>query len=86
MSTIPPKLPPASPAPRPKDKKAEKPEGEAEGVGHLASLHGLGLLAELAHMGDGLSQLGVQQPEMKTDALALDPRDRIDPKKKFIPK
>lgn len=46
MSTIPPKLPPASPAPRPKDKKAEKPEGEAEGVGHLASLHGLGLLAE----------------------------------------
>lgn len=86
MSMIPPKLPPETPAPRTKDKKSEKPEGEAEGMSHLASLHGFGLLAEIAHMGEGLSQLGVQQPAVKTETVALDPRDRIDPKKKFIPK
>lgn len=59
--------------------------GETEGLNHLATLGGLGLLAELAHVGEHIA--GASRTVVSGDsAQAIDPRDRIDPRKRFLPR
>ncbi|HDR9068252.1 hypothetical protein SAMN03159335_06308 [Burkholderia cepacia] len=64
---------------------SELERGETEGLNHLATLGGLGLLAEIAHFGEhiaGSSQTVVSDHTAK----AIDPRNQIDPRKRFIPR
>lgn len=64
---------------------SELESGETEGLNHLATLGGLGLLAEIAHAGEhiaGSSRTVVAD----TTTQAIDPRDKIDPRKRFIPR
>ncbi|NRF83886.1 hypothetical protein HQ619_08090 [Burkholderia gladioli] len=59
--------------------------GETEGLNHLATLGGLGLLAEIAHVGEhiaGSSRTVVAD----STTQAIDPRDKINPRKRFIPR
>ena len=60
-------------------------EGESEALNHMATLGGLGLLAEIAQTGEhiaGASRTFVADASTK----AIDPRDQVDPRKRFIPR
>ncbi|SEI14405.1 hypothetical protein [Paraburkholderia hospita] len=60
-------------------------EGETEGLNHLVTLGGLGFLAEIAQTGEhiaGASRTYVADAGTK----AIDPRDQVDPRKRFIPR
>lgn len=95
---IKPKLKPIPPAPVPEAPQpamraaavikliaAELEDGDAESLNHLATLGGLGLLAELAHAGEHLA--GISRTIVSDGAAkAVDPRDRVDPRKRFIPR
>ncbi|NIF40184.1 hypothetical protein F3J14_04550 [Burkholderia sp. Tr-862] len=64
---------------------SELERGETEGLNHLATLGGLGLLAEIAHVGEHIA--GSSQTVVSDNtAKAIDPRDQIDPRKRFIPR
>ncbi|PCE30028.1 hypothetical protein BZL54_22965 [Burkholderia ubonensis subsp. mesacidophila] len=64
---------------------AEVEGGDSAGLNHLATLGGLGLLAEFAHAGEHLA--GISQTIVSDGtAKAVDPRDQVDPRKRFIPR
>jgi len=88
-----PKLPPkpqAKPAQPAASYNAPREEGNTAGVNHLAMLGGLGLLAEIAEAGEQITDVGAGTALTglagTVATLALDPRDQIDPRKKFVPR
>lgn len=78
-------LPLSAPAVAAKVALSTLEEGETSGLNHLATLGGLGLLAEIAHFGEHLAG------EARTivgnaNVKAIDPRNQVDPRRRFIPR
>jgi len=76
--------PTETPARKHVDKPEEK-EGSAEGLNHMATLAGLGLLGHLAEWSELTSEQVISE-RPADEALAVDPRDAVDPRKKFVPR
>ena len=66
-------------------KTPQKEEGETTGVNHVAMLSGLGLLGEIAEIGEHLSTMNDGRQDDGT-VKAVDPRDQVDPRKRFLPR
>lgn len=76
---------PIVPNPERKGRETKPEEGESDGMVHLAHLGGLGLLAELSEFGEHLSETTFSRTASK-EIKAIDPRDKIEPRRKFVPK
>lgn len=98
-ASIKPKLKPAPPVPQklPADSlhkiantvgrvvAKEKDEGTNE-LNHLAVLGGLGLLVHISEIGETVSSFQQTVVGDTKGAVAVDPRDQIDPRKRFLPR
>lgn len=68
-----------------KREKEEEKEGNGEGLGHLAALAGLGLISHLAEYSEIASE-GIISESPGGRAVAVDPRDAVEPRKRFVPR
>jgi hypothetical protein len=98
-TSIKPKLKPAPPAPQeqPPQKRLkaanavgrviakEKEESTSE-LNHMAVLGGLGLLVHISEIGETVSSIQQTVVGDSSDAVAVDPRDQVDPRKRFLPR
>ncbi len=69
---------------RPPQPVSESESGAA--LNHLAVLDGLGLLAHCTEFGERLSEGSPTKTVGDPPIRALDPRHRINPRKRFIPR
>lgn len=65
---------------------AKEAEGTTDELNHLAILGGLGLLAHISEIGETLSSIQRTVVGNSNDSVAIDPRDQIDPRKRFLPR
>ena len=98
-TSIKPKLKPAPSAPQEKPARTlqrvvnavgpvvekEKEESTSE-LNHMAVLGGLGLLVHISEIGETVSSFQQTVVGDSNDAVAVDPRDQIDPRKRFVPR
>jgi hypothetical protein len=63
----------------------EKEESTSE-LNHLAVLGGLGLLVHISEIGETVSSIQQTVFGDSNDAVAVDPRDQVDPRKRFLPR
>ena len=94
-----PKLKPAPPAPQEKPAQTfqkvinavgrvvekEQEESTSE-LNHMAVLGGLGLLVHIREIGETVSSMQQTVVGDSNDAVAVAPRDQIDPRKRFQPR
>jgi len=61
---------------------------EAESIGEMSSIGGLGLIVDLAQLSEDLVARASQRGSTThgNAPLAIDPRNRIDPRKRFRPR
>ena len=98
-ASIKPKLKPARPVPQkqPADSLqkvanavgrvvAQEKEESTNELNHLAVLGGLGLLVHISEIGETVSSIQQTVVGDSNDAVAVDPRDQVDPRKRFLPR
>lgn len=61
-------------------------EESTQELNHLAVLGGLGLLVHISEIGEAVSSIQQTVVGDSNDAVAVDPRDQIDPRKRFLPR
>ncbi|MBC8641553.1 hypothetical protein IAG25_32540 [Caballeronia sp. EK] len=65
---------------------AKEKEESTNELNHLAVLGGLGLLVHISEIGETVSSIQQTVVGDSSDAVAVDPRDQTDPRKRFLPR
>jgi hypothetical protein len=65
---------------------AKEEEESTNELNHLAVLGGLGLLVHISEIGETVSSIQQTIVGESNEAVAVDPRDQIDPRKRFLPR
>jgi hypothetical protein len=65
---------------------AKEKEESTNELNHLAVLGGLGLLVHISEIGETVSSIQQTVVGETDEAVAVDPRDQIDPRKRFLPR